>query len=141
MSQPSEPTGAGSDAGKQLTAQMRMWQTARVQTTFDIEGMTRLIYGGADIVRRRREAWARVEARTGAEDTSRLPRQYAKTSREELYIDGLELGKAAFEDRAEYGHDFFDWISPRYTRKYYPASLCPHSPEHWFLPFYAMCLG
>ena len=126
----SKPVGAGSGACAQPTPQMQMMAAARSRTSFDVEALTRLIYGDADTVRRRREAWARLEAKTGADDTSRLPRQYAKTSREDLYFDGLDLGKAAFEDRAAYGHDFFDWISPRYTRTYYPTALRSATRKH-----------
>ncbi|RYP22449.1 hypothetical protein DL765_001661 [Monosporascus sp. GIB2] len=92
-----------------------MMANARSRASFDIEALTRVIHGDADTVRRRREAWARVEAVLGTSDTLRLPQQYAKTSREDLYIDGLRMGKAAWDDRAKSGHDFFGWMTPRLT--------------------------
>ncbi|RYO94212.1 hypothetical protein DL766_008983 [Monosporascus sp. MC13-8B] len=94
-------------------SQPEMMAEAQSRASFDVEALTRVIYGDADTVRRRREAWARVEAVLGTLDTSRLPRRYAKTSREDLYIDGLRMGKAAWDDRAKSGHDFFDWMTPR----------------------------
>ncbi|RYP43984.1 hypothetical protein DL768_009505 [Monosporascus sp. mg162] len=102
-------------------SQTEVMAEARSRASFDVEALTRVIYGDADTVRRRREAWARVEAVLGTSDTSRLPQQYAKTSREDLYIDGLRMGKAAWDDRAKSGHDFFDWMTPRFT-------LCNNSP-------------
>ena len=124
MNKPSRLMATASDGQQQQqTPQMEMMAAARSRTSFDVEAMTCIIFEGEDTVRRRREAWARIEERLGASDTSVLPRQYAKTSREDLYLDGLALGRAAFDDRAKYGHDFFDWISPRYTRKHSPLTL------------------
>ena len=114
---------------QQQTPQMEMMAAARSRTSFDVEAMTCIIFEGEDTVRRRREAWERIEERLGASDTSVLPRQYAKTSREDLYLDGLALGRAAFDDRVKYGHDFFDWISPRYTRKYSSPTPLPPPPQ------------
>jgi hypothetical protein len=35
-------------------------------------------------------------------------------NREEAYEEGLEMGRAAFEDGIKHGHDFFVNITPRY---------------------------
>ncbi|KAH9906753.1 acyl-CoA oxidase [Xylariomycetidae sp. FL2044] len=104
--------------------QKKLMSQARSQTSFDVHRLVSIIYGDEGTVRRRREAWARVEARTGAADTSRLPRQYTHTSREDLYWDGLDLGRASWEDRKKFQHDFFDWLTPRYTLfNYLPFGL------------------
>lgn len=129
-------------------SQKKLMASARSRTSFDVESLTRVLYGDADTIRRRREAWARVEAAIGTSDTSQLPRRYAKTSREDLYLDGLELGRAAFDDRATFGHDFFDWITPRYTLfNYTPFGLStsmftkvlelmatPEQQSRWLVP-------
>jgi acyl-CoA oxidase len=95
--------------------QIHLMALARARTIINVENLTTIIYGDEDIVRRKREAWARVEAVLGTADSSSLPSQYAYTSREDLYLEGLRLGKAAWDDRITYSHDFFDWMTPRYT--------------------------
>ncbi len=137
------------DGGDDVSAsQMKLMADARARTSFNIENLTRVIYGDADTVRRRREAWARVEAVLGTSDLSQLPYRYAKTSREDLYLDGLSMGKAAFEDRAKFSHDFFDWLTPRYTLfNYTPFGLTtsmfakvldlmatPEQKSRWLVP-------
>lgn len=136
-------------------SQKMLMADARSRTSFEVESLTRVIYGNADTLRRRREAWARIEASLGTSDTSRLPYRYAKTSREDLYLDGLELGRAAFDDRTKYGHDFFDWITPRYTLfNYTPFGLStsmftkvlelmatPEQQSRWLVPAMKGCIN
>jgi len=45
---------------------------------------------------------------------SKLPRVYSNLNREELYDEGLAMGKAAFQDGIKYKHSFFDLSTPRY---------------------------
>jgi len=98
-----------------------MMTKARSLTTFSVERLTNIIHGGPQKVAARRAAWSRVEAVLGTDNTSVLPDRYAFTSREDLYIDGLRMGKAAWDDQLEHKHDIFLWITPRYT-------LCNYSP-------------
>lgn len=63
---------------------------------------------------KRRAAFERVETLTGTRDTSKLPRSYANMNREEAYDEGLEWGKAAFEDGNQFKHDFFAFVTPRF---------------------------
>ncbi|KAL3293717.1 acyl-CoA oxidase [Colletotrichum asianum] len=111
---------------KSITKQAMAMANARSRTSFDVEKLTNLIYGGASVVRARRAAWARVEKALGTDDTSRLPGHYAKTSREDLYLDGLRMGRAVWEDRRTHNHAHFDWLTPRYTLfNYSPFGLSP----------------
>jgi len=45
---------------------------------------------------------------------SKLPRIYGNLNREELYDEGLAMGKAAFEDGIKHGHGVFDFSTPRH---------------------------
>ncbi|KAI8308605.1 Peroxisomal acyl-coenzyme A oxidase 1 [Colletotrichum sp. SAR11_59] len=111
---------------KSISKQAMAMANARSRTSFDVEKLTNLIYGGASVVRARRAAWARVEKALGTDDTSRLPGHYAKTSREDLYLDGLRMGRAVWEDRRTHNHAHFDWLTPRYTLfNYSPFGLSP----------------
>ncbi|KAF9875400.1 hypothetical protein CkaCkLH20_07220 [Colletotrichum karsti] len=111
---------------KSISKQALAMANARSRTSFNVEKLTNLIYGGPSVVRSRREAWARVEEALGTSDTSRLPAHYAKTSREDLYLDGLRMGRAVWEDRRTHDHDHFDWLTPRYTLfNYSPFGLSP----------------
>ncbi|KAH8897349.1 acyl-CoA oxidase [Thozetella sp. PMI_491] len=132
----------------QTNRQIALMTSARLQTTIDIQTLTSVIYGDAETMRNRREAWARVEAATGAADTTKLPLRYAYTSREDLYMDGLTIGTAAWNDGHEYGHQFFDWLTPRYTlMNYSPFGLTvamfakmlelmgtPEQQKKWLIP-------
>ncbi|KAJ0302383.1 hypothetical protein Brms1b_012043 [Colletotrichum noveboracense] len=111
---------------KSISKQALAMANARSRTSFDVEKLTNLIYGGASVVRARRAAWARVEKALGTDDTSRLPGHYAKTSREDLYLDGLRMGRAVWEDRRTHNHAHFDWLTPRSTLfNYSPFGLSP----------------
>ncbi|RYP69909.1 hypothetical protein DL769_005150 [Monosporascus sp. CRB-8-3] len=103
-------------------SQTEMMAEARSRASFDVEALTRVIYGDADT-------------------------QYAKTSREDLYINGLRMGKAAWDDRAKSGHDFFDWMTPRFTLFNSPFGLStsmfikmlelmasPEQKSRWLVP-------
>lgn len=98
-----------------------MMAKARSLTSFSVESLTNIIHGGSQLVASRRAAWSRVEAVLGTDNTAVLPDRYAFTSREDLYLEGLRLGKAAWDDQLEHKHDLFQWITPRYT-------LCNYSP-------------
>ncbi|RYP03348.1 hypothetical protein DL764_005203 [Monosporascus ibericus] len=129
-------------------SQTEMMAEVRSPASFGVEALTRVICGDADTVRRRRKAWARVEAVLGTSDTSRLPQQYVKTSCEDMYIDGLEMGKAAWDDLAKSGQDFFDWMAPRFTLfnnssfglsismfiKMLELMASPEQKSMWFVP-------
>ncbi|RYP78653.1 hypothetical protein DL771_000320 [Monosporascus sp. 5C6A] len=79
------------DASLSQTEMMtEMMAEDRSRASFDVEAFTRVIYGDADT-------------------------QYAKTSHEDLYVDGLRMGKAVWDDRAKFGHDFFGWMTPRFA--------------------------
>ena len=38
-----------------------------------------------------------------------------ETSREDLFEQGLEMGKACLDDMLEHNHEYFVWITPRYN--------------------------
>ncbi len=114
----------GSPDAHTANVQIQQMKKARSQTTFSVPSLTSLIHGGLEAVQARRAAWSRVEAVLGTSDASSLPSQYAKTSREDLYQDGLRMGKAAWDDQREYNHKLFEWITPRYTlANYSPFGL------------------
>ena len=94
--------------------------TARSLTSFSPSIITSLIHGPPALLTARRAAWSRVEAALSPTPSTPsacrpLPSHYAYTSREDLYLDGLRMGAAAWEDMATHGHRFFEWITPRYT--------------------------
>lgn len=66
-------------------------------------------------MQKRRAAFERVEARLGTNDSTKLPLCYANTSREALYEQGLRMGKACLDDMEIFGHDLWDWITPRFN--------------------------
>lgn len=73
----------------------------------------------------RRLSFTRVEKALGTHNTALLPQCYAHTSREALFAQGLEMGKACLEDMKEYEHEHFVWITPKYrlvnARYVYPS--------------------
>ncbi|OCK75015.1 acyl-coenzyme A oxidase 1 [Lepidopterella palustris CBS 459.81] len=95
--------------------QMAMMETARAAASFDSYELACFIHRGEDEVKKRRAAWHRVESITNVLDTSKLPRSYGNMDREQAYDEGLEWGKAAFEDGINYKHNYFDNITPRYV--------------------------
>ncbi|CAI6336810.1 unnamed protein product [Periconia digitata] len=99
--------------------QTQLMTEARARGTINTTKLAGIIHGGDEIVRLRREAWSRVEAATGASETSKLPVQYALASREDLYREGLQEGKAAQDDMKRYHHTFFDVFTPRYRLSNY----------------------
>ncbi|KAF2260677.1 acyl-CoA oxidase [Lojkania enalia] len=90
-------------------------EKARHAGTFSSFELTCFIYGGESVVIERRAALGRIENLLGAHDTSKLPHPYGNTNREEAFLEGLRWGKAAFEDGMKHNHDFFDFLTPRYT--------------------------
>ncbi|EXJ54443.1 hypothetical protein A1O7_09782 [Cladophialophora yegresii CBS 114405] len=94
--------------------QKTLMAQARARGTFDTEALAQIIHGGAEGLQQKRGAWSRVEEAVGATDPDRLPDQYAYTSREDLYREGLQTGKAAWIDGVKHGHSLFDVITPRY---------------------------
>ncbi|KAK2595569.1 hypothetical protein QQS21_006743 [Conoideocrella luteorostrata] len=116
---PAKPTTSANDAVS--THQMAVMGHARFKTKFDIEILASIIHGSTAKVQQRREAWRRVEAAMGTNDTSRLPIQYALTSREDKYQDGLRMSGLTLNDCLRYKHDCFEYITPRYA-------LCNNSP-------------
>ena len=97
-----------------LNHQTSMMAEARAQRSFDTETLAEIIHGGYEGLHQKRCAWSRVEAANGATNPDRLPDQYAYTSREDLYREGLESGKAAWIDGVKHNHSLFDVITPRY---------------------------
>lgn len=94
--------------------QLELMSKARASATFDTFELTCLLFGGKEMVKRKREAFERVENLTGTRDTLKLPRCYANQNRQEAFDEGLEWGKAAFEDGLPHKHNFFDYATPRY---------------------------
>jgi len=45
---------------------------------------------------------------------AKLPRIYGNLNREDLYDEGLAMGKAAFQDGIKYKHSVFDYSTPRH---------------------------
>ena len=117
-------------AGNQQVALMRK---ARASGSFDPYELTCLLWGrygpvspfpmpsiltlasSKSVVKERRAAFERVEKALGTHDTSRLPRCYSETSREDLFEQGLEMGKACLDEMLTHGHKHFVWITPRYN--------------------------
>ena len=97
-----------------INRQVQLMNEARSAATFNSETLTSLIYGGMDNVKQRRIAWDRFETTTDTKDMNKLPRCYGSQNREEMYDEGLEMGKAAFEDTLKYKHNFFKDITPKY---------------------------
>jgi acyl-CoA oxidase len=82
-------------------------------------------------VKARRAAFERIETLIGTRDTSKLPRSYGNMNRDEAYDEGLEVGKAAFEDGIRYKHHFFDQTNHRYVlSNSRSAHLSQPSPVH-----------
>lgn len=98
-----------------LNHEMSLMDQARSQTSFNVQSLTNIIYDSEVQVEARRAAWARVEKVLGTDDTSKLPEQYANTSRENLYLEGLKMGKAAWDDGIKHDHNFFANYTPRYA--------------------------
>jgi acyl-CoA oxidase len=95
--------------------QMTLMAEARAKSTFDVEAMAEVIHGGRAALEIKRGAYARTETAAGCTDTSILPLQYAYTGREDLYREGLQTGKAAWEDGVKHDHSLFDVLTPRYA--------------------------
>jgi acyl-CoA oxidase len=112
--------------------QAALMRKSRTSSSFDPYELTCLLWGGQDpkypfhtstadygfsecIVQERRAAFERVEKTLGTHDTSKLPRCYSQTSREDLFEQGLEMGKACLDEKFEHGHEHFVWITPRYN--------------------------
>ena len=66
------------------------------------------------MVRERRAAFERVEKVLGTHDTTKLPRCYTTTSRQDIFLQGLKMGKACLDDMVAYNHGQFIWVTPRY---------------------------
>ncbi|KAK2736814.1 hypothetical protein FQN55_001403 [Onygenales sp. PD_40] len=95
--------------------QQILMNRARQGATFDPYKLTCIIYNGEETVKRRREAFQRVEEATGTAEQSKLPAIYANTDRDAMYLQGMESGTAAFVDGIRYNHDFFYGLDQRYT--------------------------
>ncbi|KAI9743446.1 MAG: hypothetical protein M1818_002758 [Claussenomyces sp. TS43310] len=95
--------------------QMEMMKEARSQATIDVATLTTIIFGSEDIVRRRNEAFQRVESALGTNDLSKLPKSYGNMNREEAYLEGLEAGRVTLQDAIQHKHDFFDANTERYS--------------------------
>jgi acyl-CoA oxidase len=120
---PATPTSNFKDINKVLrmatNRQIQLLGTARSRGTLDTETLTKYIHGSEEIVRQRRAAFKRVEDVLGTSDTSKLPRQYSHTGREDLYREGLEEGRAALNDMIAHQHTFFDDLTPRHRLSNY----------------------
>jgi acyl-CoA oxidase len=112
--------------------QAAMMRKSRASSSFDPYELTCLLWGGqypkypfhnftADhfsserIVQERRAAFERVEKTLGTDDASKLLRCYSQTSREDLFEQGLEMGKACLDEMFEHGHEHFVWITLHYN--------------------------
>lgn len=77
-------------------------------------------------------AFARVEKALGTDDNSKLPSSYAKTGREDQYLEGLKAGKIALEDGMRYNHQIFDTS----TQNWVLSNASPFGVQTWlFTPF------
>ncbi|KAH6863642.1 acyl-CoA dehydrogenase/oxidase C-terminal [Alternaria alternata] len=95
--------------------QTTLMQKARASGSIDTFELTCLLWGKERIVKERRAAFKRVEKALGTYDSTKLPRCYSETSREDLFEQGLEMGKACLDDMLEHNHEHFVWVTPRYN--------------------------
>ncbi|KAI4909083.1 uncharacterized protein J4E92_010691 [Alternaria infectoria] len=96
-------------------AQSALLQKARDSASFDTFQLTCILWGSEKVVKERRAAFNRVEKAIGTDDNAKLPRCYSETSREDLFEQGLEMGKACLDDMLKHDHGHFVWITPRYN--------------------------
>jgi acyl-CoA oxidase len=85
---------------------------------FDTQGLCCLFtnpLASERIVKEWRAAFKRVEKALGTHDSTKLPRCYSETSREDLFEQGLEMGKACLDDMLEHNHEYFVCVTPRYN--------------------------
>ncbi|KAJ7915807.1 acyl-CoA oxidase [Mycena leptocephala] len=94
--------------------QIRLMSEARERASFDSRELTNIIYGGAEAVKVREAAFARIEQALQASDPSKIPDTYGEVNRMEQYLDGLRFGKAMLAEKLKHGHSVFDTITPRY---------------------------
>ncbi|USP79477.1 Peroxisomal acyl-coenzyme A oxidase 1 [Curvularia clavata] len=97
-----------------VNAQTVLMRKARDAVTFPVAELTSMFWGGDAEVRERRAAFERVEKVLGTHDTTKLPRCYTTTSRQDIFLQGLKMGKACLDDMVAYNHGQFIWVTPRY---------------------------
>ncbi|WEW58108.1 acyl-CoA oxidase [Emydomyces testavorans] len=97
------------------TRQTMLMAKARASASFKTFKLTCIIYKDENTVKRRREAFFRVENATGTADQSKLPQAYADLSREGAYHEGVRLGTASYIDGILHNHSFFSGLDQRYT--------------------------
>ncbi|KAF1831620.1 acyl-CoA oxidase [Decorospora gaudefroyi] len=95
--------------------QVALMRKARASSSFRPRELTNLLWGSERVANERRAAFERVEKTLGTYETAKLPRCYSETSREDLFEQGLEMGKVCLDDMLEYEHEHFVWITPRYN--------------------------
>ncbi|KAG8157370.1 hypothetical protein KVR01_012754 [Diaporthe batatas] len=103
------------DQAETCVAPVDIMAQARRGTSFNTEKLTCVIYGGTEVAQQRRDAWARLEAYLGVTDTWKLPKRYAETGREQLYLEGLRWGAAALKDSLDHNHNIWDYLAPQYS--------------------------
>ncbi|KAJ7612038.1 acyl-CoA dehydrogenase/oxidase [Mycena polygramma] len=94
--------------------QIRLMNEARARASFDSKELTNIIYGGEEAVKCREAAFARIEQVLQSANVNKLPDTYGEVNRTEQYKDGLRFGKAMLAEKLKYGHEVFDFMTPRY---------------------------
>ncbi|KAI1004122.1 Acyl-coenzyme A oxidase [Podosphaera aphanis] len=85
------------------SSQPELMKRARCLSTFNAFQMAEVIYGSAENIQRRREAFSRIEKAIGTDDNLVLPKVYDGSSRENKYLEGLRTGKICYEDGLKHG--------------------------------------
>ncbi|KAF8142701.1 acyl-CoA dehydrogenase/oxidase [Mycena galopus ATCC 62051] len=94
--------------------QMQLMNEARASASFDSRELTNIIYGGAEAVKVREAAFARIERVLQTSDLGKLPDTYGDVDRTGQFLDGLRFGKAMLGEKLKHGNSVFDIITPRY---------------------------
>ncbi|RDL38112.1 Acyl-coenzyme A oxidase [Venustampulla echinocandica] len=114
----SQARGGGEDShgvGKPAITQTQMMESARNQATFDTSKLSEIIFGSPEAVKIHKKAFQRVEESTGTTDMSKLPARYGNMNREDMLLEGLRAGRAAFHDSLDNGDSTFryhtqEWV-------------------------------
>ncbi|KAJ6592852.1 acyl-CoA dehydrogenase/oxidase [Mycena capillaripes] len=132
--------------------QIRLMNEARARASFDPRDLTNIIYGGAEAVKKREAAFARIEQKLQRADLDKLPDAYGEVDRTGQYMDGLRFGKAMMAENLSHKRSVFETITPQYRLSnaspfglhivmFIPALKLFASPEqlaHW-LPLAESC--
>ncbi|KAJ7139601.1 acyl-CoA dehydrogenase/oxidase C-terminal [Mycena epipterygia] len=95
--------------------QIRLMNEARGRASLNSRELTNIIYGGAEAVKLREAAFSRIEKALQSSDMSKLPEPFGDVDRTGQFLDGLRFGKALVDEKMQYGHSVFDFITPQYS--------------------------